>query len=455
MKYSNYEDTICAISTGGSTSAIAIIRVSGKKSLSIVNSIFNKDILEANSHTIHLGNIIEEKNIIDEVLVSIFQDNKSFTGETTLEISCHGSTFIQNKIIHLLLDKGCRLATSGEFTMRAFKNGKLDLSQAESIADLISSKNKKSHEIAINQMKGGISNILQDMRKKLIDFSSLMELELDFSEEDVEFVDSKQLKNLLKEIKDRISELINSFELGNAIKNGIPIAILGESNVGKSTLLNTLLDEDKAIVSDIAGTTRDTIEATLIINDISFRFIDTAGIRTTNDEIESLGIKKSFKKGNESEIILFVLDASQDIKDQKNKMEEMQEKFPNTKLLTVINKIDLIEQKNTINNNQNEVYISAKNRLGIDLLKNKIIETINLKATSNHDIIITNLRHYESLNLTLNEINIIINSLSNDVPKDLISTNIRQALFHLGNITGEISNDDILENIFSKFCIGK
>ena len=381
MKYSNYEDKICAISTGGSTSAIAIIRVSGKKSLSIVNSIFNKDILEANSHTIHLGNIIEEKNIIDEVLISIFKDNKSFTGETTLEISCHGSTFIQNKIIHLLLDKGCRLATSGEFTMRAFKNGKLDLSQAESIADLISSKNKKSHEIAINQMKGGISNILQDMRKKLIDFSSLMELELDFSEEDVEFVDSKQLKNLLKEIKDRISELINSFELGNAIKNGIPIAILGESNVGKSTLLNTLLDEDKAIVSDIAGTTRDTIEATLIINDISFRFIDTAGIRTTNDEIESLGIKKSFKKGNESEIILFVLDASQEIKDQKNKMEEVQEKFPNTKLLTVINKIDLIEQKNTINNNQNEVYISAKNRLGIDLLKKKIIERINFKAT--------------------------------------------------------------------------
>ena len=293
MNYFNPENTICAITTGGGMSAIAVIRISGKKAIKITNKIFNKDISEVKTHTIHMGNITNNKEIIDEVLVSVFKENKSFTGEESVEISCHGSVYIQNKIIQLLIEKGCRIATAGEFTMRAFKNGKIDLSQAESVSDLIEGETKAAHKAALHQLKGGLSNKLQSLRGKLVDFASLIELELDFSEEDVEFADKKNFQDLLKEIRTNLKKLIESFKLGNVIKNGIPVAILGAPNVGKSTLLNCLLDEEKAIVSDISGTTRDAIEDNLVIEGYNFRFIDTAGIRNTADTIENLGIKKS------------------------------------------------------------------------------------------------------------------------------------------------------------------
>ena len=452
MNHFNSEDTICAITTGSGLSAVAIIRISGNQSISIANSIFSKDISNVNSHTIHFGNIMENKNIIDEVLVSVFKNNKSFTGEETVEISCHGSVYIQNKITQLLIDNGCRSATAGEFTMRAFKNGKIDLSQAESIADLIASENKSAHQTALKQLRGGFSNKLQALREKLIDFASLIELELDFSEEDVEFADKKQFEYLLKEIKKELKKLIDSFKLGNVIKNGIPVAILGAPNVGKSTLLNCLLNEEKAIVSKIAGTTRDAIEDQLNIEGYKFRFIDTAGIRKTNDIVENLGIKKTIKMANLSDIVLFIIDANKNIADQIKEIDNIKIK-DKSKLLIVVNKIDL--NHNIKNKIKESIYISAKENKGISLLKKKLLTFVNTKDISNHETIVTNLRHYEELKLTLKEINSILNGLKQDTSSDLLAINTRQALFHLGSITGEVTTDTLLGNIFGKFCIGK
>lgn len=452
MNYFNPEDTICAISTGGGMSAIAIIRISGNKAISITNSIFSKDIANSKSHTIHFGNLIENNNIIDEVLVSIFKNKNSFTGEESVEISCHGSIYIQNRIIHLLISKGCRTATAGEFTMRAFKNGKIDLSQAESVADLISSESKTAHQTAIKQLRGGFSSKLQELRKELIDFASLIELELDFSEEDVEFADKEKFKNLINLIKAELETLIESFKLGNVIKNGIPVAILGAPNVGKSTLLNCLLNEEKAIVSDIAGTTRDAIEDELNIEGFKFRFIDTAGIRETSDTIENLGIKKTIKKAETSNIILFLIDAKEDIPKQLielNKIEETNKE----KLLVIVNKIDL--NPKIRKELKESIFISAKNNKGIDILKKKLLTFLNTKKLSNNATIITNLRHYNELQLTLDEIHAIIDGLKKDVSGDFLAINIRQALFHLGSITGEVTSDTLLGNIFGKFCIGK
>ena len=447
----NIDDTICALATGGSISAIAIIRISGKEAINITNKIFSKNLKNIQTHTIHFGTIKNKKEIIDEVIVSVFKKNKSYTGEETIEITCHGSIYIQNKIIQLLIEKGCRMASAGEFTLRAFKNGKIDLSQAEAVADLIASSSKSEQQNAIKQLKGGFSKKLERLRNKLIDFGSLIELELDFSEEDVEFADRKEFLLLLKHIKSELENLIKSFQLGNVMKNGIPISILGCPNSGKSTLLNILSNEEKAIVSEIAGTTRDAIEEKIIINNYNFRFIDTAGIRETNDEIEQIGIKKTFKKAEESYIILFLIDIANNINDQIKEFDKINQEYPN-KIIAVINKIDL--KPNLELDIKKSIRISAKKEKGLEELKNFIVK----KAEKNNistSTIITNSRHYEELNSTLNEVNIIIDGIKNNISTDLISTNIRQALFHLGSITGQITTDTLLANIFSKFCIGK
>ena len=389
MKIFNPEDTICAITTGGGMSAIAVIRISGKHAISISNSVFSKNINNFKSHTIHFGNITDQKRIIDEVLLSIFKDNNSFTGEESVEISCHGSIYIQKKIIQLLIKKGCRMASPGEFTMRAFKNGKLDLSQAESISDLISSESSREHQTALQNLKGGFSSDLQELRKQLINFASLVELELDFSEEDVEFANREEFENLLKLIKSKIENLIDSFKLGNVIKQGISVAILGAPNVGKSTLLNCLLNEERAIVSNIAGTTRDAIEDEMNIDGYKFRFIDTAGIRETSDTIENLGINKTLDKAENSNINLYVLDANTDISNQLIELDKLEDKIKE-KTLIVVNKIDLksITQKKL----DNAIYISAKDNKGIKTLKKKLLTYIDTKKLSNNETIITNLR---------------------------------------------------------------
>lgn len=447
-----HDETICALATGGILSAIAIIRLSGKDAIRITDSVFSKQILDADSHTIHYGTISDNNKIIDEVLVSVFRDTNSYTGEETIEVSCHGSIFIQNKLLQLFVRKGCRMANAGEFTMRAFSNGKLDLSQAESVADLISSENEASHKIAINQLRGGFSSKLKDLRTKLIDFASLIELELDFSEEDVEFADRKKFSNLLLDIKFELTKLINSFKLGNVIKNGIPVAILGAPNVGKSTLLNRLLNEEKAIVSNIPGTTRDAIEDELNIEGLKFRFIDTAGIRETDDTIENLGIKKTIEKAKTARIILFLIDPKQIISKQLIELYKVKDQI-NKKLIPVINKIDLDENYNEKLSNQ--ILVSAKQNIGIGDLKKKLLSFVNTEELSNNDTIVTNIRHYEQLQLTLNEIEIIIDGLNNEITGDFLAINIRQSLFHLGSITGEITTDTLLGNIFGKFCIGK
>ena len=446
------EDTICALATGGGLSAIAVIRLSGKEAIKITNTVFSKDISDSKSHTIHFGTISDNTKIIDEVLVSIFKNRKSYTGEETVEISCHGSTFIQNKLLQLFIAEGCRMATAGEFTMRAFRNRKLDLSQAESVADLIASESEAAHQTALKQLRGGFSNKLQELRTKLIDFASLIELELDFSEEDVEFADRKQFETLLSAIKEELEKLVQSFKLGNVIKNGIPVAILGAPNVGKSTLLNTLLNEEKAIVSDIAGTTRDAIEDQLNIEGFTFRFIDTAGIRETTDTIESLGIKKSLEKAELSNIVLFLIDADAELNNQLLELEKIKASA-GEKLLLVINKVDL---KPEIKENfKDALFISAKKDEGIETLKERLLTFVNTAQLSNNETIVTNLRHYEELQLTLHEINTIIEGLNSGLTGDFLAINIRQSLFHLGSITGEVTTDTLLGNIFGKFCIGK
>lgn len=452
MNYFNNEDTICAIATGSSMSAIAIIRISGPQAIEITNSIFSKNILQQKTHTIHFGNIIEKEKIIDEVLISIFKDGKSYTGEETIEISCHGSVYITKKIMQILINKGCRSANAGEFTLRAFKNGKIDLSQAESVADLIASENKSSHQTAINQLRGGFSNQLQNLRAQLIEFASLVELELDFAEEDVEFADKKKFKKLLIKIKKELESLINSFKLGNAIKNGIPVAIVGAPNSGKSTLLNTLLNEEKAIVSEIEGTTRDAIEDSINIEGIQFRFIDTAGIRKTENKIEKIGIDIALENAKKSNIVLHVIDAKSNILKELNNFKKI-EKNISGKIITVINKIDLIKKNQEKLNDA--IYISAKNKIGINSLKQNLLNSINTNKLFNDDTIITNLRHYDELKLSLVEIDTIIKGVEKNLSGDLLAFNIRQSLYHLGSITGEITNDTLLSNIFGKFCIGK
>ena len=462
------QETIVALATPSGAGAIAIIRISGTDAISIAATIFEsvsgKSISKQKTHTIHLGHVVDEGKVYDQVLLSIFKNPNSYTGEDVVEISCHGSTFIQQQIIQLLLRKGCRMAQAGEFTLRAFLNGKLDLSQAEAVADLISSDNEASHQIAMQQMRGGFSNEIAKLREELLNFASLIELELDFAEEDVEFADRTQFKELLSRIEFVLKRLIDSFAVGNVIKNGIPVAIVGEPNVGKSTLLNSLLNEERAIVSEIAGTTRDTIEDELVINGIGFRFIDTAGIRETKDVVESIGIKKTFEKIEQAQVVIFLMDSSQLASDKENlkevhvELEKIKNQFPLKPLIIIGNKADILsETENTTIKNEipDILLLSAKEKLGIDDLKAKLLSFVNTGALRNNETIVTNTRHYDSLLKALEEIQKVKWGLESNLSSDLMAIDIKQALYYFGEITGEVTNDELLGNIFANFCIGK
>ncbi|MDG1697731.1 MAG: tRNA uridine-5-carboxymethylaminomethyl(34) synthesis GTPase MnmE [Polaribacter sp.] len=460
-------DTIIALATPSGIGAISVIRLSGEKSIDIVAAFFKsvrkgKSLNNQKSHTIHLGHIVSEETLLDEVLVSVFKNPKSYTGENVVEISCHGSKFIQQEIIQLFLKNGCRMADNGEFTMRAFLNGKMDLSQAEAVADVIASNSAASHQIAIQQMRGGITNELKELRAQLLDFAALIELELDFSGEDVEFADRRKFIALVTKIKLVLKRLIDSFSFGNAMKNGIPVAIIGAPNVGKSTLLNALLNEEKAIVSEIAGTTRDAIEDEIIIKGVAFRFIDTAGIRETKDIIESIGIEKAYQKAENAQLIIFLIDANKFRNAESSFLSEIntiRTRFPNKRVLVIANKTDTISSTNTINLQkeiENLILLSAKNNIGIEALKNELTSLVNTGALSNNDTIVTNSRHFEALNNALSAILSVQQGIDLEISTDLFSIDIRECLRHLGNITGEYDVDkDILGHIFSNFCIGK
>ncbi|WP_396210626.1 tRNA uridine-5-carboxymethylaminomethyl(34) synthesis GTPase MnmE [Flavobacterium sp.] len=463
------QETIVALATPSGAGAIAIIRLSGKDALTIAAQVFDsvsgKDITQQKSHTLHLGHIVDDTKVLDQVLLSIFKGPNSYTGEHVVEISCHGSVFIQQQIIQLLLRKGAKMAQAGEFTLRAFLNGKLDLSQAEAVADLIASDNEASHQIAMQQMRGGFSNEIAKLREELLNFASLIELELDFAEEDVEFADRTAFHELINRIEFVLKRLIDSFSVGNVIKNGIPVAIVGEPNVGKSTLLNALLNEERAIVSDIAGTTRDTIEDELVINGICFRFIDTAGIRETKDVVESIGIQKTFEKIEQAQVVILLLDAKElqisGLKFQVE-IEKIKNKFPQKPLVVILNKVDLlsINEVETIRQeletlNLKLETISAKQKVGIDELKNTLLSFVNTGALRNNETIVTNTRHYDSLLKALEEIQKVKWGLDSGISSDLMAIDIRSALFFFGEITGEVTNDELLGNIFANFCIGK
>jgi len=463
MQQNTYSlSTICAIATAPGIGAIAIIRLSGPEAITICNKIFyGKDLSQVESHTAHFGTIRNEAKIVDEVLVTVFKDKKSFTGENAVEISTHGSPYIQQQVLQLLLKNGAAAAGPGEFTLRAFLNGKMDLSQAEAVADVIAANSESSHELAMSQMRGGFSNEIQKLRDELIHFASLIELELDFGEEDVEFADRDDLKELVLKLNKALSLLINSFDYGNVIKTGVPVAIVGEPNVGKSTLLNALLNEERAIVSDIAGTTRDTIEDEIVINGISYRFIDTAGIRETTDEIESLGIKKSFEKIDIASIVLLLVDASsisqeqltKDVTNIKNRIAGK-----NKRLIVVANKVDkgnLEELKAKFIDVEHVIYTSAKELLNIEQIKEQLYAFVNSGLLQNTDVVVTNARHYEALSSANESLLKVLEGLDVNITGDFLAMDIRQALHQLGIITGEITTDDLLDNIFSKFCIGK
>ena len=457
------EGTIMALSTATGAGAIALIRLSGTNAIDITETVFKarsgKRLKDQKSHSIHLGDIINNKSVIDEVLVSIFKNPHSYTGEDVIEISCHGSPFIQQEIMKLLIEQGAETAKPGEFTLRAFLNGKMDLSQAEAVADLISSENEASHQLAIQQMRGGFSSEIKNLRQELLNFASLIELELDFAEEDVAFADRKQLEDLLLKIQAVLKNLLDSFALGNVIKKGVPIAIVGAPNVGKSTLLNCLLNEDKAIISDIAGTTRDSIEDEITLDGICFRFIDTAGIRETEDTIEKIGIQKTFDKIDLAAYVLHLIDPS-DFKENYlellKELEAFKSKYPNKKLILVFNKEDQNLSTDIPDEiaNYPTVSISAKMNSNIDRLINLLTNHFKINPTQDQSIV-TNSRHYGSLYAAQKEVTAIQNGLSNELSGDLLAIDLRQALFHLGEITGEVTNDELLGNIFANFCIGK
>ena len=463
-------DTITALASAAGAGAVAIIRVSGPEAFKIVSSVFfpkgKKNILNQQSHTIHLGHIKDDAKVLDEVLVSLFKNPKSYTGEDVIEINCHGSAYIQQEILQLLLRKGCRMAEAGEFTLRAFLNGKMDLSQAEAVSDLIFSDSEAAHKIAIQQMRGGFSNEIKLLRDQLLNFASLLELELDFSEEDVEFADRTQFIALLSKIELILKRLIDSFALGNVIKHGIPVSIVGAPNVGKSTLLNALLNEERAIVSDIAGTTRDTIEDEISIGRMRFRFIDTAGIRETQDKVESIGIEKTFEKINQAQVVLLLLNAEEVLNNKEgviNEVNQIKNQNPLKPLIIIINKVDKVSetQKNEINvslsnpNTSTPIFISAKQKSGIEQLTSKLLSFVNDGSLRNDESIVTNSRHYDSLIKSLEEIQNVQAGMQSGLSGDLLAIDLREALFHLGSITGEVTNDELLGNIFSSFCIGK
>lgn len=459
-------DIICAISTPPGMGAIAVIRLSGEGCTAVVDKLFvspsGKKLVTARANTTHFGQIVFNNEVIDEVLTTVFRAPHSFTGEESVEISCHGSVYIQQKIVEALIAQGIRLAQAGEFTRRAFGNGKFDLSQAEAVADLIASASQASHRVAMNQMRGGFAEKLTELRDRLVQFVSLVELELDFSEEDVEFANRQKLYELTEEIEHEIDKLANSFQLGNVIKNGIPVAIIGETNAGKSTLLNLLLNEEKAIVSDIHGTTRDVIEDTVNINGISFRFIDTAGIRHTTDTIETMGIERTFQKIEQAGIVLWMIDLTTPVEKIESLAESIVPKLADKHVLLVFNKSDLVsdaeraEKQNILSELKAErIVISAKKRQNTDALQQLLLKAADIPQIGENDVVVTNLRHYEALVKALDAVRRVKEGLEIGVSSDFISQDIRECMFYLGEITGQISTDEILKNIFSKFCIGK
>jgi len=460
-------DTICALATVAGTSAIAAVRVSGNKAFAISNTIFrskkkNFDIETVASHSVHYGSVFINEERLDDVVVNYYRAPHSYTGEDSVEFFCHGSIYIQQKLLEGLINNGCRLAQPGEFTLRAFLNKKLDLSQAEAVADLISANSKAAHDIALKQLKGGFSKKIEDLRQQLLKFTALIELELDFSEEDVAFADRTQLMALILNIEKEIKTLSDSFAIGNVLKKGIPVAIIGKPNVGKSTLLNILLNEDRSIVSAIPGTTRDAIEDTMTIEGISFRFIDTAGLRATDDEIERIGVSKTIEKIKQAYIILYIFDISETTTEELNEsLEEIEALFVNENktIILVGNKSDkLVEIPHTFKKlvEKETVFISAKRRENIDLLTEKLIGTVNKQHLNNSETVVSNARHYEALTKANEIIRDIIPLIQNNTSHELLAADLRRALYYLSEITGvQINNDQVLNEIFSSFCIGK
>ena len=462
-------DTIVALATATGVGAISVIRLSGKEAIELADKVFKtlngKPLSEAPSHTVHLGTIKSENQVIDECLATIFKGKKSYTGEPVVEFSCHGSAYITQEVIKLCLANGARLAQAGEFTKRAFLNGKLALNQAEAVADLIASDSKASHQVALQQMRGGFTSEIEDLRQELLNFASLIELELDFSEEDVEFADRSQFEQLLKRIKTTLQGLVQSFSAGNAIKNGIPVAIVGKPNAGKSTLLNTLLNEERAIVSDIAGTTRDTIEETLHIAGVTFRFIDTAGIRDTQDQIEAIGVEKAKEKIKKAQLILYLYNEKENTTDEV--IHFVTENYhKEAKFILLHNKIEDLQEVITPFDNEilasipeeyifSQLRISAKENINIDELKKILSLYVKNLSPSAGNTIITNIRHYEALNNALQALEKVEEGMQIHLSGDLLAIDIRETLYHLGSITGAVSNDELLGNIFSRFCIGK
>jgi len=457
-------DTIIALATPYGMGASAVIRLSGENAIELASSLFEgkrkgKLLKEQASHTVHLGLIKEGDRILDEVLATVFKGPHSYTGENVVEISCHGSTYIQQEILQLFLKHGARHADAGEFTLRAFLNGKMDLSQAEAVADVIASDSEAAHNLALQQMRGGFSSEIAALRDQLVHFASMIELELDFVEEDVEFADRAQFQELIHKIRQVVKRLIDSFSLGNVLKNGIPVAIVGEPNVGKSTLLNALLNEEKAIVSDIAGTTRDAIEDEMVLNGVSYRFIDTAGIRETSDVVENIGIRKTFENIEKAQLVLQLIDGEKiDLSKVESEVQVLHEKYPDKKILTLINKSDRLSdtaREAITQNHPRWLLISAKTKDGLDALLQHLTDLVNTGALSNQQTVVSNSRHFEALSKAMEALNEVQKGMDQNISSDLMAIDIRQALYHLGEITGEITTEDLLGNIFANFCIGK
>lgn len=461
------QETICALSTPPGKGAIAVIRLSGKESFPIVEPIFRspaglKLLTRQKANTLHFGQLVDGDQLIDEVVVSLFKAPHSFTGEDIVEISVHGSVYVQQTVIQLLIKKGARLARPGEFTQRAFMNGKMDLAQAEAVADLISAQTAIAHKVAMRQMKGGISLEIKYLRDQLLHFITLVELELDFGEEDVEFANREQLSQLVSKIEQVIGRLIDSFHYGNAIKNGIPVAIIGNTNVGKSTLLNALLNEERAIVSEIAGTTRDVIEDVINIEGVQFRFIDTAGIRHTQDTIESLGIERTYAKIEQAEVVLTLIDATETLNEIIKFLTQMSDRLHQKSSVLVINKIDRASESQTdelraLGESMGipTLFISAKHKKNIELLTNFLVEATHQQGLSENDVIISNARHLEALIPAREAIIRVGEGLQSSISGDFLAQDIRECLYHLGSITGEIGTEEVLGNVFKNFCIGK
>lgn len=466
MNQYNTKDTICAPATAPGMAAIAVIRLSGPEAFSIAEACFEPHkkglaFCDIPSHKVTLGRFFEAERTIDEVLLTKFVNPHTYSGEDLVEISCHGSPFIQQEILRILIDLGARMAKPGEFTMRAFLNGRMDLSQAEAVADLIASNSAASHKMAFRQMRGHFSERIRELRQQLVNFAGLIELELDFSEEDVEFADRGSLNSLLDKVEGEIGQLKQSFTMGNVLKNGIPVAIIGKPNVGKSTLLNALLNEERAIVSDIPGTTRDTIEDTIAINGVAFRFIDTAGLRHSEDTIETFGIERTYEKIRQAVIILYMFDASETtLEEITETLNDFRERFydENKRLILIANKIDLLEEiphhfRNLVE--LETIFVSAKRKENINMIADSLLSSVNTASEEENQAIVSNSRHYEALAKTAEAIAAVRRGIEENLPGDLMAIDLRTALHHLGTITGEVTNDEILGNIFEKFCIGK